>query len=69
MFESIEIGSGNKVEVTVWPTVIKMDIKMKSALTIEQRKCRFTDEIPETLTLFSEYSTSACLFDCMLKYR
>ena len=69
MFGSIEIESGTKVELTIWPTVIKMDTKMKSLLSIEQRKCRFSDEIPENLTLFKAYSTSACSFDCMLKYR
>ena len=69
MFGSIEVESGAKVEITIWPTVIKMDAKMKSLLTIEQRKCRFPDEIPENLTLFTKYSTSACSFDCMLKYR
>ena len=69
LFDATEIESGFKVIVKVWPTVISMDPELKSRLTIEERRCRFSDEVPKNMTLFNKYTTSACTFECMVKYR
>ena len=69
LFDPTEIESGFKVVFKLWPNVITMDQDLKSQLTVTERRCRFSDEVPENMTLFNMYSPSACKFDCMVKYR
>ena len=69
LLQPTEIESGFKVVIKVWPTVISMDSELETGLTIDERRCRFTKEVPKNMTMFNKYSTSACTFDCMLKYR
>ena len=64
-----DVESGYKTIIKVYPSVVKMDNNLKAKLPLEKRKCRFADEIPPNMTMFTRYSTSACKFDCMVKYR
>ena len=64
-----EVQSGYKTIIKVYPSVMKMDPELKTKIQIEKRNCRFSDEIPENMTMFTTYSASACKFDCMMRYR
>ena len=46
-----------------------MDPELKTKIEIHKRNCRFSDEIPQNMTMFNKYSASACKFDCMMRYR
>ena len=59
---------GFKTVIKVHPTSVISDDAIKD-LDIEVRKCRFEDEIPESMILFKEYSPSACRFQCMYNFR
>ena len=69
MSYDVNIQSGYKTIIKVNPSIIKMDPDLKGKLDIGKRNCRFSDEIPENMTMFNKYSLSACRFDCMMKYR
>ena len=69
MSYDVEIQAGYKTIIKVNPSIMKMDPDLKSKLSIAKRSCRFSDEIPENMTMFNKYSLSACRFDCMMKFR
>ena len=59
---------GFKTLLKVQPSVIVSNEDIRS-LAVEDRKCRFEDEVPENMKLFKKYSPSACRFECMLNFR
>ena len=62
------VQRGFKTLIKVQPSVTISDNGIKD-LTIEDRQCRFQDEIPEDMTLFQKYSPAACRFECMYHFR
>ena len=62
------VQRGFKTLIKVKPSVTVSDNGVKS-LSIEDRQCRFQDEIPDKMTLFQKYSPAACRFECMYQFR
>ena len=65
----VEIQNGYINIIKMYPSVMKMDPELKTKIEIHKRNCRFSDEIPQNMTMFNQYSASACKFDCMMRYR
>ena len=65
----IELVPGYTNEITVKPTKTIADSSIKNSLTPQQRQCRFSDEIPDNMTLFKHYSKAACDFECRITIR
>ena len=62
------VQRGFKTLIKVQPSVTISDNGIKD-LTIEDRQCRFQDEIPKDMTLFQKYSPASCRFECMYHFR
>ena len=62
------INKGYKTLIKVKPTSVISDENIKS-LDIDQRRCRFEEEVPEDMVLFKKYTPSACRFECVFKFR
>ena len=62
------IRPGYKTIITIKPTQVISDKSLKRELTPLQRNCRFSNELPENMTLFSSYSMAGCRFECMGNY-
>ena len=54
--------------IRVEPIQLESDDSIRS-VSIEKRKCRFEDEVPEDMPMFKIYSRNACLFNCMYQFR
>ena len=65
---SIDVEPGTEMLVRVKPVQLVSEESIRSE-PIEQRKCRFEDELPEYMPIFKVYSRNACLFNCMYKFR
>ena len=50
--------------VKILPDVVSANANLRS-LKIEERDCRFPEE-GEDMTIFKEYSSKGCVFECML---
>ena len=69
MMTNVKIKRGFKTTLTISiSNVIEPDSDMKHLLSIEQRECRYSEEVPSNMTLFNEYSQSGCIFECMAMY-
>ena len=64
-----EVVPGYINYVTIKPTEIVGSNDIKEKLTPLQRNCRFSDELPENMTLFTKYSMEGCKFECMISIR
>ena len=58
-------GFVNEFTIKATRTLASVTIRDVSPLC---RNCRFDNEMPENMTLFTNYSMSACQFECMLSY-
>ena len=66
MMTYIEIKRGYKTTLTISIlNVIEPDSDMRNLLRVEERKCRYPDEVPGNMTFFAQYSQSGCTFECM----
>ena len=65
---SIDVEKGTEMLIRVKPIQLVSDESIRS-VPIEQRKCRFENEVPEDMPLFKIYSRNACLFNCMYQFR
>ena len=65
---SIDIEPGTEMLIRVQPVQLESEDGIRSE-PIEQRKCRFEDEVPKDMPLFKIYSRNACLFNCMYQFR
>ena len=63
-----DVQPGAEIVIRVQPSQLVFDDNVKS-VSIDQRKCRFKDEVPSNMTLFKVYSRKACLFNCMHDFR
>ena len=61
-----EVVPGFTNYVTIKPTKIISSNDLKGHLSPLERSCRFSDEIPNNMTLFKGYSKAACQFECMI---
>ena len=65
---SIDVEPGTEILIRVQPVQLESEDGIRSE-PIEQRKCRFEDEVPKDMPLFKIYSRNACLFNCMYQLR
>ena len=65
----IEVVPGFINHITVKPTEIEANGDIKHELTPLERNCRFSDELPDNMTLFANYSLEGCKFECMVSIR
>jgi hypothetical protein len=69
-FEAKSISKTVKPGYVTTFSIQPMEVVATSRLidvSIEQRKCRFSHETQEVMDMFTEYSQSACEFECLLK--
>ena len=62
------VQRGFKTLIKVQPSATVSDNGIKD-LSIEDRKCRFHDEMPKDMSLFQKYSPATCRFECMYHFR
>lgn len=64
----INILAGNMYTFKVTPTVHTATENFRM-ISLEKRKCRFIDELPEanTTSMFTYYTQKTCMFECILK--
>ena len=60
--------SGYKTIITLKPTGFET-LLTEDELSIDKRKCRFSHEVPENMTLFKRYTKNGCHFECIAEYR
>ena len=65
----IEVVPGYINHITVKPTEIEANRDIRYELTPLERNCRFSDELPSNMTLFTNYSMEGCKFECMASIR
>ena len=65
---SIDVEAGTEMLIRVKPVQLISEDSIRSE-PIEQRKCRFENEVPKDMPLFQIYSRNACLFNCMYQFR
>ena len=65
---SIAVEPGTEMLIRVQPVQLVSEDSIRSE-PIEQRKCRFEDEVPKDMPLVKTYSRNACLFNCMYQFR
>ena len=64
-----ELMPGHTNYFTIKPIATIADDGMKDKLSPHQRNCRFSDEMPQNMTLFKNYSKAACMFECLIMIR
>ena len=69
MTKASKLLPGHQTIFEIKPTKVITDKNLRHDLTPLQRNCRFSDEIPDNMTLFNNYSMAACKFECMLSIR
>ena len=69
MLSAIKLLPGHHTIFSIKPTKIVADKNLEYDLTPLERNCRFQDEIPDNMTLFTNYSMAACQFECMISIR
>ena len=63
------VPQGYKTIITVKPTSVVSDKPdLETSLEPKERRCRFGYEIPQNMSLFSEYTMAGCRFECMYNY-
>ena len=69
MTNPIKLMTGHHNIFSTIPSKIVAEESLKNSLLPLDRHCRFHDEMPENMTLFSNYSMAACQFECMISIR
>ena len=69
MFSATKLLPGHHTTFSIKPTKIVADESLRDTLSPLQRNCRFEDEMPNNMTLFTNYSMAACQFECMISIR
>ena len=64
-----KVNAGRHTTFSIRPLKVETDPNTRSGLTPLQRNCRFSDELPENMTLFTKYSMEGCKFECMISIR
>ena len=69
MTNAIPLLTGHLNIFSTTPSEIVAEESLRRSLLPLDRHCRFHDEMPENMTLFSNYSRAACQFECMISIR
>ena len=69
MTNAIKLMIGHQNIFSTIPSEIVAEESLKNSVLPLDRHCRFHDEMPENMTLFSNYSMGACQFECMISIR
>ncbi len=64
-FGGIQVRTGQKTTIVLTPRVLTSTPEVQT-LSLKDRSCQFKDE-PAKSVIFSEYSHSGCLFECLLE--
>ena len=64
----VGILKGTETLIKVKPVELVSDESLRT-LDVNDRNCRFGDELSEGMVLFKNYTRQSCIFECMHKYR
>ena len=64
----VGILKGTETLIKVKPVELISDESLRT-LDVNDRNCRFEDELSEGMVLFKNYTRQSCIFECMHKYR